>query len=122
MLPNKRSAATYLQRCAGTADCTPIPPVTSVFRTSDGRHQMERHQFPLQLAWAMTIHRVQGLGMDRRVIDLGSTIFAHGQAYVALCRVRTLQGLLLIGLCKKSLLRADPKVPREYERRSAASI
>eukprot|EP00884_Botryococcus_braunii_P002205 jgi/Botrbrau1/11986/Bobra.0115s0022.1 len=95
--------------------------VTSVFRTSDGWHQMERHQFHLQLAWAMTIHCVQGLGMDRGVIDLGSTIFAHGQAYVALSRVRTLQGVLLIGLCKKSLLRADRKVSREYECMTAAS-
>eukprot|EP00884_Botryococcus_braunii_P010685 jgi/Botrbrau1/19618/Bobra.0735s0002.1 len=110
-----------LRETRGTADCTPILPVPSVFRTSDGRHQMERHQFPLQLAWAMTIHRVKGLGMDRAVIDLGRIIFAHGQTYVALSRVRTLPGVLLIGLSKKSLLRADPKLPREYERMTAAS-
>jgi len=41
------------------------------------RHHLERYQFPLELAWAMPIHQVQGFTMDRVVIDLGSDIFAH---------------------------------------------
>eukprot|EP00808_Paulinella_micropora_P027862 g78129.t1 len=43
----------------------------------------------------MTIHKAQGLSFDRVFVDLGSGMFAHGQAYVALSRARTLQGLEL---------------------------
>jgi ATP-dependent exoDNAse (exonuclease V) alpha subunit len=52
-------------------------------------------QFPVKLAWAMTIHKSQGKTFDRAVIDMGSGAFAHGQTYVALSRCRTLEGLRL---------------------------
>src|SRR5690606_23567439 len=51
-------------------------------------------QFPLRLAWAVTIHKSQGLTFDRAIIDAGSA-FAPGQVYVALSRIRSLQGLVL---------------------------
>jgi len=52
-------------------------------------------QFPLMLAWAVTIHKSQGKTFERVIIDLGRGTFAHGQLYVALSRCTTLNGMVL---------------------------
>jgi len=52
-------------------------------------------QYPLRLAWAITIHKSQGHTFDKTIIDLGNGAFAHGQTYVALSRCRTLEGISL---------------------------
>ena len=72
----------------------PIRPVESEF-VYRGRHVI-RTQFPLILAWACTVHKVQGISLDKAVIDLGSSIFEYGMAYVALSRIRTISGLILV--------------------------
>ncbi len=70
-------------------------------------------QFPLKLAWAMTIHKSQGKTFDRIIIDLGSGAFAHGQSYVALSRCTTLEGITLRKPLSERDLWLDPEV-REF--------
>jgi len=52
-------------------------------------------QIPLIYSWAITIHKAQGLTLENAIIDIGSNIFAYGQTYVALSRVKSLNGLYL---------------------------
>jgi ATP-dependent DNA helicase PIF1 len=70
-------------------------------------------QFPLKLAWAMTIHKSQGKTFDRVIIDLGQGAFAHGQSYVALSRCTTLEGITLRQALSGRDLMVDPEV-REF--------
>jgi ATP-dependent exoDNAse (exonuclease V) alpha subunit len=100
----------------GTGRDVAVPSTSARFKSRCGKYQLERYQFPLALSWAMTIHRVQGISLDRAVIDLGSAVFAHGQAYVALSRVRTLEGVLLTALSPRSFHKTEEAVVDEYAR------
>lgn len=70
-----------------------IPPHD--FEYEDYEVQLNRKQFPLTLAYAISIHKSQGSTIDRMVVDLGKDIFANGQAYVALSRCKNLRSLML---------------------------
>lgn len=75
-------------------------------------------QFPLRLAWAITIHKSQGLTFDRAIIDAGSS-FAAGQVYVALSRLRTLDGLVLHSRIPPHSIRTDQQVT-DFSRKTVA--
>ncbi|MCF8296792.1 MAG: HRDC domain-containing protein, partial [Saprospiraceae bacterium] len=66
-------------------------------------------QHPLRLAWAITIHKSQGLTFDKAVID-AQAAFAHGQTYVALSRCKTLEGLILSSQISDNGIICDQKV------------
>jgi ATP-dependent exoDNAse (exonuclease V) alpha subunit len=67
----------------------------------NGKIRAKIIQTPLRLAWAITVHKSQGMSMDGAIMDL-SEVFEYGQGYVALSRVRRLSGLHILGLNKKA--------------------
>ena len=73
-------------------------------------------QYPLRLAWAITIHKSQGLTFDRVVIDAAAA-FASGQVYVALSRCRSLDGIVLTSQVNPNSLAVDPQIVRYSEQR-----
>jgi ATP-dependent exoDNAse (exonuclease V) alpha subunit len=74
----------------------------------DGKTVTQIHQLPLRLAWAMTVHKSQGMTLDEVEVDLSKS-FAPGMGYVALSRVRSLAGLYLRGINQHALL-VDPRI------------
>ena len=74
------------------------------------------HQFPVKLAWAITIHKSQGKTFDKVVVDLGRGAFEHGQTYVALSRCRSLEGLVLKQPLRQSDIITDERVVSFYQR------
>lgn len=67
--------------------------------------------YPIKLAWAITVHKSQGLTFDRAIVDVGKA-FAPGQVYVALSRLRSLDGLILRTMIDADALSNDPTVNR----------
>ncbi len=72
-------------------------------------------QYPLRLAWAITIHKAQGKTFDKIIIDLTGGAFEHGQTYVALSRCRTLEGIVLKQRIRPQDVRVDERVVEFYE-------
>jgi ATP-dependent exoDNAse (exonuclease V) alpha subunit len=72
-------------------------------------------QFPLRLAWAVTIHKSQGATYERAIVDLGTRVFSPGQTYVALSRLTSLNGLYLTRPLRPSDIIVDENVLRFME-------
>lgn len=75
---------------------------------------LKRIQIPLRVAYAVTIHKSQGATLDCALVDIGSSTFECGQAYVALSRVRNLESLYIHNL-DVTRIRADPSVVNFYK-------
>jgi len=80
----------------------------------EDNEKISRNQIPLILAYAITTHKCQGSTLDSAYIDIGSSIFEYGQAYVALGRVKSLDSLYLHAYSRKAI-RAHPKVMEYYK-------
>ncbi len=98
--------------------CAILPEEWSIEMFNEDKGEIEViasiKQIPLVLAWAITIHKSQGMTLDSIFCDL-SSVFAEGQAYVALSRVKSLEGLFLKGF-KPHLLKANQKVRDFYNK------
>lgn len=86
----------------------------------NGKKKASITQLPIRLAWAITIHKSQGMSLDSAIIDLSKS-FSYGMGYVALSRVRTLSGIHLLGINPNALkvdpviLELDKKLQKESE-------
>ncbi|TPW76825.1 ATP-dependent RecD-like DNA helicase [Schumannella sp. 10F1B-5-1] len=95
------------------------------YRYSAATKQLQRDvvaeftQFPLRLAWAVTIHKSQGKSYDQAIIDLGPRSFAPGQTYVALSRITRLEGLYMTRPLRPSDIIVDDAVRRFMSRVTA---
>lgn len=78
-------------------------------------------QYPLRLAWAITIHKSQGLTFDRAIVDAAAA-FASGQVYVALSRCRTLEGMVLATPLRQDAVITDQRVEEYIEGQEAAAL
>ncbi len=85
------------------------------YKLNDATNEIEEtiagtfQQYPLKLAWAITVHKSQGLTFEKAIIDIGEA-FAPGQVYVALSRLRSLKGLILTSSVSTNSIQADEKI------------
>ncbi|GBP86395.1 ATP-dependent DNA helicase RRM3 [Eumeta japonica] len=95
-----------------------ITSVSTTYQATKEYGYVERRMLPLILSWAVTVHKLQGTTPNKAVIDLDRKKFAEGQVYVALSRVKILDGIALCNLEPNKVLkkRHDEKALREMQR------
>jgi ATP-dependent DNA helicase PIF1 len=89
--------------------------------TDEHNKKLASRFMPLKLAYALTIHKSQGMTLDCVEIDLGDSIFEYGQAYVALSRARTLSSVRIVSLSKRAF-RTHPDVLKFYNHVAPATL
>lgn len=105
----------------GSSSIVPLVKFSNGVTMRVGSHQRQCEEYPciivaqvpLCLAWALTIHKIQGATLDTAEMDIGKSVFAAGQTYVGLSRVKTLDGLYLSDF-NPTRIRADPIVVEFY--------
>ncbi|MGD8886494.1 MAG: helix-turn-helix domain-containing protein [Gammaproteobacteria bacterium] len=111
-------------KCPGDDDEIPVEPLTweNIKYTVDPKSKEITEevigrfcQFPLRLAWAITIHKSQGLTFERAIIDANAA-FSHGQVYVALSRCKTFEGMVLSTPISQRAVKTDTAVAQFVER------
>ena len=102
-----------------TGETLEVEPCKFSYLDGDGRELLAAWNFPVTLAWATTIHKAQGASLDRMTVDL-SSLWEPGQAYVALSRVRSANGLSIERWSPGSI-RAEPLVTELYDSLAVAS-
>jgi ATP-dependent DNA helicase PIF1 len=83
------------------------------YKLEENKDNITKRQIPLIHAWAITIHKAQGMSLEYIQTDIGKSIFEYGQAYVVLSRIKTLEGLSLIDI-DYSKIKANPKLVKFY--------
>jgi ATP-dependent DNA helicase PIF1 len=81
----------------------------------EDNYNVKKVQIPLIHAWAITIHKAQGMSLELVKTDIGTSIFEYGQAYVVLSRIKNINGLSLINV-DYSKIRANPKIIEYYNK------
>ena len=84
------------------------------YKLEDNKDSVIKKQIPLIHAWAITIHKCQGMSLEYIQTDIGRSIFEYGQAYVVLSRIKSLEGLSLMDI-DYTKIRANPKIIQFYE-------
>ena len=84
------------------------------YKIEEEKDSVIKKQIPLIHAWAITIHKAQGMSLEYIETDIGNSIFEYGQAYVVLSRIKNLEGLSLINI-DYSRIKANPKIIKFYE-------
>ena len=119
---DKKAGSTFIQARGTINGAVPIEPVLSKIRVhpfKPSSPEIQRIQFPITLAWACTIHKVQGLTLQNVVISFKlnkQKSFNNGQVYVALSRATSLQGLHVLDPINKHHIKTDSRVHDEYDK------
>lgn len=124
---NEDSIRVYCEEDDEFIDVTPVEWENIHYTTNAKTNQIETHingrfvQYPLRLAWAITIHKSQGLTFERAVIDAGKA-FAPGQVYVALSRCRTLEGIVLLSEIQPETISNDRLVIEHQQQKPEMEV
>lgn len=86
--------------------------------TIGGKIVASRSQIPLELAWGISVHKSQGMTVDQAVLQL-QHVFEFGQVYVALSRVKSLEGVCLTSMLTMQHIQADPIVKDFYQQQQS---